>query len=80
MVIYMESLYAVSISGTMLYVKGSLSEEECIAVEKIAAHTQNISDNPAEFEVIYQAFIDAVETSLHISLVRVPLKCVFRIK
>ena len=78
MVIYMESLYAVSIKGTMLYVKGNLSEQECIAVETIAKHFQ--STNKDSVDVVFQAFIKAVETSLHISLVQVPIKWVFRIK
>ena len=76
----MESLYAVSINGTMLYVKGNLSEQECIAVETIAKRFQSTNGNPVDCEVVCQTFIKVVETSLHISVVRVPLKCVFRIK
>jgi len=80
MVIYMESLYAVSIKGTMLYVKGNLSEQECIAVDAIAKSFQITNVKPEDCEVVCQDFIKVVEMTLHISLVRVPVKYVFRIK
>lgn len=80
MVIYMESIYAVSIKGMMLYVKGNLSKQECIAVETIAKHFQSKNKDPVEYEAICQSFIDVVEMSLHISLVQIPIKWVFRIK
>jgi len=80
MVIYMESLYAVSISGTMLYVKGNLSDQECTDVETIAKYFQSSNGKSVDCEVICQAFIKAVEESLQISLIQVPLKYVFRIK
>lgn len=76
----MESLYAVSINGTMLYVKGDLSEQECIAVETIARHFRSKNGNLVDNEAVCKAFIKEVGTSLHISLVQVPLKYVFRIK
>lgn len=76
----MESIYALSIKGTMLYVKGNLSEQECIAVEKIAKHFQSTNKDSVDYEAICQSFIDSVETSLNISLVQVPVKWVFRIK
>ena len=80
MVIYMESLYAVSIKGTMLYVKGSLSEQECIAVETFAKNFQSTNKDHVGYEAVCQSFINAVETSLHIPLVQVPIKWVFRIE
>jgi len=80
MVIYMESLYAVSINGTMLYVKGNLSEQECIAVETLAKHFHSTDGNHIDCNIICQAFIKEVENSLNILLVRVPIKYVFRIK
>lgn len=76
----MESIFAVSIKGTMLYVKGNLSKQECIAVETIAKHFQSTNKDPVDYEAVCQSFIDAVETSLHISLVQIPVKWVFRIK
>ena len=76
----MESLYAVAINGTMLYVKGDLSEQECITVETIAKQFQQANGNPIDCEAVCQAFVKAVKTSLQISLVRVPLQHVFRIK
>lgn len=76
----MEFLYAVAINGTMLYVKGDLSEQECIAVEIIAKQFQHTSGNPIDCEGVCQAFLEAVKASLQISLVQVPLQNVFRIK
>lgn len=80
MVIFMESFYAVAINGTMLYVKGNLSEQECRAVETFAKQFQHTNGNPVDCELVCQAFIKAVKTSLQISLVQVPLQYVFRIK
>lgn len=80
MVIYMESLYAVFINGTMLYIKGNLSEQECIVVETIAKQFQRTNKDTVSCEAECQSFIKAVNASLHISLVQVPIKYVFRIK
>jgi len=74
-----ESLYAITINGTMLYVKENLSEQECVAIELIAQQFQCPNKNSAACKVICKEFIKAVKTSLNISLVHIPLQYVFRI-
>ena len=76
----MESLHAVIINGTTLYIKGTLSEHECEAVDAIARHFKNTEIEQTDIEAIYQSFIKAVKTSLNISFIQVPVKYVFRIK
>lgn len=77
----MESLYALSINGAMLYMSGNLSDQECSIVEDIATHMQfkknNEYDN--ELEIICQALIDTVSSLHNIDLKQLPVKCVFRI-
>lgn len=76
----MESLYAISISGMTIYVKGSLSKDECITIESIAKKFLDTLDVTMDGNDICQAFIKKVNASLHISLVHMPVKYVFRIK
>ena len=70
----MKSLYAVFINGTMLYVQGELSEQECVAIEAFAKHFQFANKSSSDCEAICQDFIKAVETSFHILLVQTPLR------
>lgn len=78
--VIMESLYAVVINGTMLYVQGDLTEQEYKSIETIAKQFQYTNGNPLDCEAICQAFIEAVSTSLKVTLVQVPLQYVFRLR
>lgn len=75
----MTSLYAVSINGTMLYVTGNLSEQNCIDIDIIAENFQTPIHTPIDYDGICQTFISMVQDTLHISLTQIPLKKVFRI-
>lgn len=74
----METLYALSINGSMLYIYGNLSDKECAKVDAIAEQMHRLGSE--DTEDICQSFIDSVFTSQGIKLVQVPLKHVFRIK
>lgn len=76
----MKSLYAVAINGTMLYVKGDLSDQDCLAIETIAKKFEYTNETTIDCKILCQAFIEKVKTTLNISLVEVPLQYVFRIK
>lgn len=75
----MVSLYAISIKGTTLYTCGQLSEKECVTIETFAKQFQ-CSKYSLDCDFICQAFIAAVAEELNLSLTRMPVKCVFRIK
>ena len=75
----MTSLYALSINGTMLYVIGNLSEQNCIDIDIIAENFQTPIQTPIDYDGICQTFISMVQETLHISLTQIPLKNVFRI-
>lgn len=75
----MTSLYALSINGTMLYVIGDLSEQNCIDIDIIAKSFQTPIQPPIDYDGICQTFIRMVQETLHISLTQIPLKNVFRI-
>lgn len=77
----MESLYAVCISGVMLYMIGDLSDQECVDVENIAKEMQYIKPTYGDVnhESICQKFIDNVLSSTNIKLKLIPITHVFRI-
>jgi len=76
----MESLYALTINGSMLYIKGNLSEQDCKNIDIIAKHFLTTNNSLTSQEEICQSFIKKVHQSLNISLVEVSLNYIFRIK
>jgi|GEM_PF-5423157 len=76
----MQSLYAVSIMGTMLYVEGNLSEEECSNIEKLTKKIQIEHEDLMNYKKACDIFTEAVKSTFNISLIQVPLKYVFRIE
>lgn len=75
----MDFLYAISIRGTTLYVCGQLSENECTEIEAFAKQFQS-SEYSLDCESTCQSFIMAVQEKFMVSLTRIPVKYVFRIK
>lgn len=75
----MTSLYALSINGTMLYVIGNLSKQNCIDIDIIAKNFHPPTQPPIDYDEICQTFISMVHETLTISLTQIPLKNVFRI-
>lgn len=75
----MASLYALSVNGTMLYIIGNLSEQNCIDIDIIAESFQATVQNPIDYDEICQTFISMVRETLNISLTQIPLKNIFRI-
>lgn len=76
----MDSLYAITIDGTMFYITGDLSEQECLEIEKMAKQFCGIFQKKVSSELLCHAFINKVQNSLHIKLSYIPLKYIFRIR
>lgn len=75
--IIMKSLYAILVRGSMFYVEGNISPENCTRIELIA---NEFKSSQTDCKMLCQEFIDLVKQLLDITLIQNPVQFVFRIK
>lgn len=75
----MNSLYAVSIRGTMFFVEGHLSEAECFQLDQLA--NQLVTNGLPQIEptIQHERFLLLAKRTLNINLTPMPLKYIFRL-
>lgn len=76
----MDSLYALTINGNMLFLNGNLSEKDYLEIDRIAKQFQANSGNSKNYKDTVQDFITTIQQTLNVTLSEIPLKYVFRIK
>ena len=75
--IFMNSLYALSANGTLYYLYGNILESDYVKIDDIAAEIHN-ANNENDI-AICQKFISEVLNSHGVQLIYMPIKHVFRI-
>lgn len=75
----MNSLYAFSIRGIMLFAEGHLSKSECFQLDQLANEFAEDCSPAEEPATQYERFLLLAKSKLNIKLKPLPIKYVFRL-
>lgn len=76
-VVNMKSIYAIWVKGSMFYVAGNISSEECLKLESLA---KNFKSSSTDSQEICKSFIESASSFFGINLTPLVLQNIFRIK